>query len=154
MTFPQNPRKVGKSYHVYIIREKDWQMTAQMTAITDLKWSPREIKSSRSMSIKSWRSCPLSSLPSSAVTPNISTWSVKTNNTGNTTKSAQIWINYLHIIITIINPLTARVVGAPQMILQPVFSIFPCSPLPSGTWQTPGLSIPWCCLPTSSSVST
>ena len=37
------------------------------------------------------------------------------------------------IIIIIINPLTARVVGAPQMILQPVFSIFPCSPLPSGT---------------------
>ena len=30
------------------------------------------------------------------------------------------------IIIIIINPLTARVVGAPQMILQPVFSIFPC----------------------------
>ena len=27
-----------------------------------------------------------------------------------------------------------------------------CSPLPSGTWQTSGLSIPWCCLPTSSSV--
>ena len=35
---------------------------------------------------------------------------------------------------------------------QPVFSIFPCSPLPSGTWRTPGLSIPWWCLPTSSSV--
>ena len=49
-------------------------------------------------------------------------------------------------------PLTVRVVWAPQMILQPVFSIFPCSPLPSGTCQTPGLSIPWCCLPTSSSV--
>ena len=31
--------------------------------------------------------------------------------------------------------------------LEPVFSIFPCSPLPSGTWQTPGLSIPWCCQP-------
>ena len=36
--------------------------------------------------------------------------------------------------------------------LQPVFSIFPCSPLPSGTCRTPDLSIPWCCLPTSSSV--
>ena len=48
--------------------------------------------------------------------------------------------------------LTVRIVGAPQMILQPVFSIFPCSPLPSGTCQTPGLSIPWCCLHTSSSV--
>ena len=56
------------------------------------------------------------------------------------------------IIIIIINPLTARVVGAPQMILQPVFSFFPCSPLPSGTCRTPGLSIPSCCLPTSSYV--
>ena len=32
----------------------------------------------------------------------------------------------------IIYPLTARVVGALQMISQPVFSIFPCSPLPLG----------------------
>ena len=55
------------------------------------------------------------------------------------------------IITIIINPLTARVVGAPQMTLQPVFSIFPCSPLPSGTCRTPGLSIPWCRLPISSS---
>ena len=47
---------------------------------------------------------------------------------------------------------TARVVGAPQMILQPVSPIFPCSPLLPGTWQAPGLSIPWYCLPTSSSV--
>ena len=52
----------------------------------------------------------------------------------------------------LIYPLTMRVTGAPLMILQPVSSIFPCSPMPSGTWQTPGLSIPWCCLPTSSSV--
>ena len=51
-----------------------------------------------------------------------------------------------------IYPLTARVVGAPQMISQPVSSIFPCSALPCGTWWTPGLSIPWCCLPTSSCV--
>ena len=29
-----------------------------------------------------------------------------------------------HVLIIIINPLTERVVGAPQMILQPVFSIF------------------------------
>ena len=34
-------------------------------------------------------------------------------------------------IVIIICPLTARVVGAPQMISQPVSSIFPCSPLPS-----------------------
>ena len=56
------------------------------------------------------------------------------------------------IIIIIINSLTARIVGAPQMILQLVFSIFPFSPLPTGTCRTPGLSIPWCCLPTSSFV--
>ena len=55
------------------------------------------------------------------------------------------------IIIIIIYPLTARVIGAPQMISQAISSIFPHSPLPSGTWQTQGLSIPWC-LPTSSSV--
>ena len=56
------------------------------------------------------------------------------------------------IIIIIIYPLTARFVWATQMISLPVSSFFPCSPLPSGTWPTPGLSIPWCCLPTSSSV--
>ena len=39
-------------------------------------------------------------------------------------------------------PLTGRVLGASQMISQPVSSIFLCSPLPSGAWQTPGLSIP------------
>ena len=47
-------------------------------------------------------------------------------------------------------PLTTRVVGAPQMISLPVSSIFLCSSLPSGIWQSPGLSIPWCCLPASS----
>ena len=46
----------------------------------------------------------------------------------------------------------ARVVGTLQMILQLVSSIFPCSSLLSGTWRTPGLFIPWCCLHTSSSV--
>ena len=61
------------------------------------------------------------------------------------------WI-FITIIIIIINPLTARVAGAPQMILQPVFSIFPCSPLPSRNCRTPGLSIPWCSLPISSFV--
>ena len=45
------------------------------------------------------------------------------------------------IIIIIINPLTTRVVWASQMILQPVFSIFPSSPQPSETCRTPGLSI-------------
>ena len=52
----------------------------------------------------------------------------------------------------LINPLTARVVWAPQMISQPVSSIFSCFPLLFGTWRTPGLSNPWCCLPTCPSV--
>ena len=43
------------------------------------------------------------------------------------------------VIIIIINPLTTRVVGAPQMILQPVFSIFPCSP---GPCPFPGVVFP------------
>ena len=45
-------------------------------------------------------------------------------------------------LIVIIYPLTVRVVGAPEMISQPVSSIFPCSQLPPGTWRTPGLVIP------------
>ena len=58
-----------------------------------------------------------------------------------------------HISLShLIYPLTTRVVGAPQMILHPVSTDFLCPPLPSGTWRTPGQSIPWCCLPTSSSV--
>ena len=58
-----------------------------------------------------------------------------------------------HLISShLIYSLTARVVWAPQMISQPVSSFFPCSPLLSGTWRTPGLSISWCCLPNSSSV--
>ena len=60
------------------------------------------------------------------------------------------WRHDLHLII--IYPLTARVAGALQIISLPVSSIFPRSPLSSGTWWTPGLSIPRCCLPTSSSV--
>ena len=48
--------------------------------------------------------------------------------------------------------LTAGVVGAPQMTSLPVSCIFLCSPLPSRIWQTPGLSIPRCCPPTSFSV--
>ena len=54
---------------------------------------------------------------------------------------------YFCTYIIIIYPLTARVIGAPQMNLQPIFSIFPSSPLPSGTCRTQGLSIPWCCFP-------
>ena len=40
------------------------------------------------------------------------------------------------IIIIIVYPLTARVVGVLQIISQLVFSIFLCSPPPSGTWWT------------------
>ena len=42
------------------------------------------------------------------------------------------FITIIIIIIIIINPLTARVVGVPQMILQPVFSIFPVLHCPLG----------------------
>ena len=49
-------------------------------------------------------------------------------------------------------PLNAWVAGAPQMPSRSVLSIFPSSPLPSGTWRTPGLPIPRCCLPASFSV--
>ena len=56
----------------------------------------------------------------------------------------------INTIIIITYPLTARVVGALQMISQPVSSIFPCSPLPSGTWRTQGLMLSshlFLCLP-------
>ena len=56
--------------------------------------------------------------------------------------SLQLETNNTIIVTIIIYPLTTRVVQAPQMISQPVSSIFPCSLLPSGTWRTPGLSIP------------
>ena len=57
--------------------------------------------------------------------------------------------HFIIINIIIINLLDARAVGPPQTTLQPVFSSFRCSPLPSGICRTPDLSIPWC-LPTSS----
>ena len=46
------------------------------------------------------------------------------------------------IIIIIINPLTARVVGAPQMILQPVFSIFPVLHYPLGLTEFQACPLP------------
>ena len=52
---------------------------------------------------------------------------------------------------TVTYTLTSGVVVAPQMTLTSS-SIFLGPQLPSGTWRTQGLSIPWCCLPTSSSV--
>ena len=58
-----------------------------------------------------------------------------------TTRICIVQYNTTHTIFIIIYFLTARVVGAPKMISQPVFSIFSCSPLPSGTCRTPGLSI-------------
>ena len=54
-------------------------------------------------------------------------------------------------IVIIIYPLTARVVGGTTDDFTSFFH-FPCSPLPSGTLRTSGLSIPWCSVPTSSSV--
>ena len=51
------------------------------------------------------------------------------------------WPMFMIMIIIIIYLLTARVVGTPQMTSQPVFSIFPYSPLPFGTWWMPGLSM-------------
>ena len=63
----------------------------------------------------------------------------KTMGVGHIVFRSFIWIFF------IIYPLSVRVVGTLQMISQPVSSIFPSSPLPSGTWRTPGLSITWCC---------
>ena len=59
-----------------------------------------------------------------------------------TTTTTTTTITTTRIIIIIIYPLTARVVGAQQIISQPVSSIFPCSLLLSWTWRIPGLSIP------------
>ena len=56
------------------------------------------------------------------------------------------------ITFTFTYHLTVEVAGTPQMNSQWVFSIFLCSPVLSWTWRTPGLLIPWCCLPTSSTV--
>ena len=76
-------------------------------------------------------------------------------------RSKRLWV-VIRPVVTLdglfsshlIYPLNTRVVGVPPMISQPVFSlsIFLCSPLPSGTWRTLGLSISCCCLPTSSCV--
>ena len=48
----------------------------------------------------------------------------------------------LHHHHLIIYPLTARVVGAPQMILQPVSSIFPCSHCPLGLGELKACPFP------------
>ena len=46
------------------------------------------------------------------------------------------------VIIIIINPLTEKVVGAPQMILQPVFSIFLVFHCPLGLAELQACSFP------------
>ena len=52
------------------------------------------------------------------------------------------------IIIIIINPLTARVVGAAQMILQPVFSIvFPVRHCPLGLAELQACPFPYVVFP-------
>ena len=52
--------------------------------------------------------------------------------------------SFLHLHLSPVTySLTAAVVEAPQMTSQPVSSIILCYPQPSGTWRTPGLSIPW-----------
>ena len=93
-------------------------------------------------------SCQLHSLPylktnvTSGQTP--SQVNTHIHNSFHVSNDTQVKSTSFIIIIIIINisPLTARVVGAPQIILQPISSIFPCSPLPFGTWQTPSLPIP------------
>ena len=54
----------------------------------------------------------------------------------------------LSIIVIIIYPLTDRWGTTNDF----TTSFLHFSPLPSWPWRTPSLSIPWCCLPTSSSV--
>ena len=69
------------------------------------------------------------------------------------TVPTQVWLKMVfRVLFHRVYPLTATVVGRRQMISQPISSIFRCSPLTSRIWRTPGLSIPWCCLPTSCSV--
>ena len=54
------------------------------------------------------------------------------NNTHNSVHELHREILSGDLISSLIYPLTAGVVGTLQMVSQPVFSIFPCSPLPSG----------------------
>ena len=61
------------------------------------------------------------------------------------TSAISVCLPYLFVCVhaftfTFTYPLTMRVIWAPQMISQLVSSVFLCSPLPSGTCQTPGLS--------------
>ena len=74
----------------------------------------------------------------------VSSWisPVPVNRTESPPEEPHIHSSSVIIIIITINPLTARVHGAPQMILQPVSSIFPCPLLPNSKillyqFQTP-----------------
>ena len=58
------------------------------------------------------------------------------------TPMSELGIRMPRVLSSLNYPLSTRVVGAPQMISQPVSSIFPSSPLPAGTWRIPGPSIP------------
>ena len=51
-----------------------------------------------------------------------------------------------------LSPLILTAVGVQQMTLQQYLSTFPCLSPPSGSLQTPFLSIPWCYRPTFSSI--
>ena len=53
----------------------------------------------------------------------------KYRNASNKNDQYAVYLELRLIFTIIIYPLTARVVGAPQMISQPFSSIFPCSPL-------------------------
>ena len=66
-------------------------------------------------------------------------------------KASDLALKDLHLHLHLYT-FSAGVVGPPQMTSQPVSSAFLCSPLPSGTWRTPGRSIPWWCFHTSFSV--
>ena len=75
----------------------------------------------------------------------------------NVKKLRHIWkgvknVKSSHLISSHLSPLTLDFVGAPQMTLQQYLSILPCLSLPLGNLQTLFPSIPWCYLPTSSSV--
>ena len=50
---------------------------------------------------------------------------------GNQRRCGGLLVMETKLSLSVIYPLTMQVVGAPQMILQPVSSIFPCSPLSS-----------------------
>ena len=66
------------------------------------------------------------------------------NSSCKTSLQQEQYLDILHsLTFTFTYPLTVGITS------RPISHIFLCSPLPSGTWRTPGLSIPWYCLLTS-----